>query len=158
MLEDNLTHISTKNSIQHELSVVVDRFHSSYSTCDTQRLHQCLHAIDATRPVGIKKMFGGDKDSKHIISRILTCRYIVEALHRTRLGLAPSHTPSHDHDERFYADGSQYHIWWKQPSQLIYVLYFLQSLNLGPVSTLNPDSCYLSYLEPAGCGNHLLQC
>jgi len=100
-------------------------------------MDQYLAQIDAMRPVrlAVKAFVGGDKNSKHVMSRILTCPHIVEALYVTRLGLFSRHMPSQD--SRFHAEGHHYKIWWEQPQQLVHILYLLHTLKLGPVSALH---------------------
>lgn len=161
-MNENVSLPSSKNPISSEMSVVVNRLHAAYYFCKPLA-NQHTEFLDTNRTEIMDFMkktitIGGDRTSKQVISRIVQCPHIVEALFVTRLGLCPASTVPGD--ARFYTDGCDYKMWWENPIRLVNVLYLLRNLNIGPVSpsSLNDLFQVLLSFEPGSSSCYTCQC
>lgn len=149
LLHENVVLPRAGNAVTVDLSTLVKALQSQYTAPQAHfRAGSLCDAVDADRPLSPafrRVLIGGDKNSRHMIRRILACPYIVEALYVTRLGLsAGDSTPT----ERFFARGSDYEMWWKHPNLLLEFLYMLRILNLGPVRRTLPVYRRFSLISP----------
>jgi len=135
MLHENIVLPQASNTLPWEFSTLINLFHTHYARNDDRPFpnqDRTAAGIDSTRQITTSKFkfVGGDKNSRHMIHRILGCTYIVEALYLTRLGLTGGTQPQ---STQFCDHGSAYEMWWKDPMALIEFIYVLRCLNIGPV-------------------------
>lgn len=137
MLHENLIFPQAANAIAQEFTYLVDRLHIEYSTNPNpggQRT-SLFDNVSVTRDVHSAfrtQLVGGDRNYVHILRRIMSCKYIVEALYITRLGLTAGASS---------LQGKDYEMWWEDQRLTVQFLYSLRILNIGPVRS--PLTLYL---------------